>query len=117
MSYLHPSERAPLTPYLTGWWKWIPAWKPGVGQVTYRLELAVPLLIHRVRGSLYLNNTLRNLRHFTFQWYAALLTVLTRADVERLCRSAMRNVAMLNDMDCDFNLHGASVSSMCSRTF
>jgi hypothetical protein len=42
----------------------------------------------RVWDSLYQNNTLRNLRHFTFQW------------------SASNNVAIGNDLDCDLNLHG-----------
>ncbi|EJD37321.1 hypothetical protein AURDEDRAFT_173595 [Auricularia subglabra TFB-10046 SS5] len=42
----------------------------------------------RVWDSLYYNNTLRNLRHFTFQW------------------CAMGNVAIMNNMTNDFNLHG-----------
>ncbi|TFK31443.1 hypothetical protein BDQ12DRAFT_694133 [Crucibulum laeve] len=42
----------------------------------------------RVWDSLYYNNTLRNLRHFTFQW------------------SAMRNVATMQNMTNDMNLHG-----------
>ncbi|MBD0301834.1 MAG: hypothetical protein ICV85_06515, partial [Tolypothrix sp. T3-bin4] len=42
----------------------------------------------RVWDSLYYNNTLRNLRHFTFQW------------------SASNNVAIGNDMTCELNLHG-----------
>jgi hypothetical protein len=42
----------------------------------------------RVWDSLYYNNTLLNLRHFTFQW------------------SASNNVAIGNDMTCELNLHG-----------
>jgi Chitobiase/beta-hexosaminidase C-terminal domain len=42
----------------------------------------------RVWDSLYFNNISRNLRHFTFQW------------------SASGNVAIRNDTDSDFNLHG-----------
>ncbi|NJK46576.1 MAG: hypothetical protein HC933_22085, partial [Pleurocapsa sp. SU_196_0] len=42
----------------------------------------------RVWDSLYINNTTRNLRHFTFQW------------------SASGNVARLNNFDSDLNLHG-----------
>ncbi|KAK9700871.1 hypothetical protein K7432_011984 [Basidiobolus ranarum] len=57
------------------------AWNKGKGGNGY-------LRGSRVWDSIYSNNTLRNLRHFTFQW------------------TASRNVAILNDMDCDFNLHG-----------
>lgn len=42
----------------------------------------------RVWDSLYYNNTLLNLRHFTFQW------------------SASNNVAIGNNMNCELNLHG-----------
>jgi hypothetical protein len=42
----------------------------------------------RVWDSLYVGNTTRNLRHFTFQW------------------SASDNVVIGNDIDSDFNLHG-----------
>ncbi|MEI2581158.1 hypothetical protein [Scytonema sp. PRP1] len=42
----------------------------------------------RVWDSLYYNNTLLNLRHFTFQW------------------SASNNVAIGNYMECELNLHG-----------
>ncbi|KAJ7117093.1 hypothetical protein C8R44DRAFT_708379 [Mycena epipterygia] len=42
----------------------------------------------RVWDSLYYNNTLRNLRHFTFQW------------------CAMRNVATMQNMTNDMNMHG-----------
>ncbi|KAH7099664.1 hypothetical protein BKA62DRAFT_709079 [Auriculariales sp. MPI-PUGE-AT-0066] len=42
----------------------------------------------RVWDSVYYNNTLRGLRHITFQW------------------CAMGNVAIRNDMDNDMNLHG-----------
>ena len=42
----------------------------------------------RVWDSLYHNNVSRNLRHFTFQW------------------SASKNVAIGNDTDSDFNVHG-----------
>ncbi|MHA6757455.1 hypothetical protein [Streptacidiphilus sp. PAMC 29251] len=42
----------------------------------------------RVWDSLYADNVTRNLRHFTFQW------------------SASDNVAIGNDIDSDFNLHG-----------
>jgi hypothetical protein len=42
----------------------------------------------RVWDSLYHNNISRNLRHFTFQW------------------SASKNVAIGNDTDSDFNVHG-----------
>ncbi|KAJ6554603.1 hypothetical protein B0H19DRAFT_151469 [Mycena capillaripes] len=42
----------------------------------------------QVWDSLYYNNTLRNLRHFTFQW------------------CAMRNVATMQNMTNDMNMHG-----------
>ncbi|KAJ7204910.1 hypothetical protein C8J57DRAFT_1485235 [Mycena rebaudengoi] len=42
----------------------------------------------RVWDSLYYNNTLRNLRHFTFQW------------------CSMRNVATMQNMTNDMNMHG-----------
>ncbi|KZW01910.1 hypothetical protein EXIGLDRAFT_829812 [Exidia glandulosa HHB12029] len=57
------------------------AWNKGAGGNGY-------LRGSRVWDSLYFNNTLRNLRHFTFQW------------------SSMGNVAIFNDMTNDFNLHG-----------
>ncbi|EJD48700.1 hypothetical protein AURDEDRAFT_162155 [Auricularia subglabra TFB-10046 SS5] len=57
------------------------SWNKGAGGNGY-------LRGSRVWDSLYFNNTLRNLRHFTFQW------------------CAMRNVALYNDMTNDFNLHG-----------
>ncbi|PPQ63549.1 hypothetical protein CVT24_004779 [Panaeolus cyanescens] len=57
------------------------AWNKGAGGNGY-------VRGSRVWDSLYYNNTLRNLRHFTFQW------------------SSMRNVATLQNMTCDLNLHG-----------
>jgi hypothetical protein len=57
------------------------AWNKGKGGNGY-------LRGSRVWDSLYHNNTLRDLRHFTFQW------------------SASNNVAIGNDLDCDLNLHG-----------
>lgn len=57
------------------------AWNKGKGGNGY-------LRGSRVWDSLYYNNTLRGLRHFTFQW------------------SASNNVAIGNDLDCDLNLHG-----------
>jgi len=57
------------------------AWNKGKGGNGY-------LRGSRVWDSLYFNNTLRNVRHFTFQW------------------CAMGNVAIMNNMTNDFNLHG-----------
>lgn len=57
------------------------AWNKGKGGNGY-------LRGSRVWDSLYRENVLRDLRHFTFQW------------------SASGNVATHNDVDCDFNLHG-----------
>ncbi|KZV95915.1 hypothetical protein EXIGLDRAFT_706480 [Exidia glandulosa HHB12029] len=57
------------------------SWNKGAGGNGY-------LRGSRVWDSLYFNNVLRNLRHFTFQW------------------CSMRNVALYNDMTNDFNLHG-----------
>lgn len=57
------------------------AWNKGKGGNGY-------LRGSRVWDSIYAGNTLRNLRHFTFQW------------------SASGNVAIGNSMDNDINLHG-----------
>ncbi|KAJ6498540.1 hypothetical protein C8R47DRAFT_1112041 [Mycena vitilis] len=57
------------------------SWNKGAGGNGY-------LRGSRVWDSLYFNNTLRNLRHFTFQW------------------CAMRNVATMQNMTNDMNMHG-----------
>ncbi|KAJ6551177.1 hypothetical protein B0H19DRAFT_1263865 [Mycena capillaripes] len=57
------------------------SWNKGAGGNGY-------LRGSRVWDSLYYNNTLRNLRHFTFQW------------------CAMRNVATMQNMTNDMNMHG-----------
>jgi hypothetical protein len=57
------------------------AWNKGKGGNGY-------LRGSKVWDSLYTGNTLRNVRHFTFQW------------------GASGNVAIANDFDCDMNLHG-----------
>ncbi|PPQ63552.1 hypothetical protein CVT24_004782 [Panaeolus cyanescens] len=57
------------------------SWNKGAGGNGY-------LRGSRVWDSLFYNNTLRDLRHFSFQW------------------SAMRNVATFQNLTCDINLHG-----------